>query len=75
MDMQPLDPIEPAKIKDTGGSAGCMSIRDYFAGQAMIAILNENMTIYKNKSLEEGTARLAYLYADAMIKQRGESNG
>lgn len=45
------------------GDAG-MTLRDYFAAQAMQAILSEAETFW------EGVAPLAYQYADAMLKAR-----
>ena len=42
-----------------------MSLRDYFAGQALIALINKNPTYSA-----EITAENAYVYADYMMKER-----
>lgn len=48
-----------------------MTLRDYFAGQALISLLNQDgMTHYNDKV----TVRNAYLVADEMIKQRSVDN-
>ena len=47
-----------------GGFSKDMTLRDYFAAQAMQAILSEAETFW------EGVAPLAYKYADAMLKAR-----
>lgn len=44
-----------------------MSLRDYFAGQALIALINRN-----NIHDLEMVAENAYVYADAMMAERGE---
>ena len=52
-----------------------MTLRDYFAGQALIFIMPILDTFAKkqHKTIErEHVAREAYLYADAMIKQQGK---
>jgi hypothetical protein len=47
-----------------------MTLRDYFAGQAMLGLLSgrETDTEFAYRSL----AAISYCYADAMIKVRGE---
>jgi len=47
-----------------------MTLRDYFAGQAMLGLLSgrEPDTEFAYRSLGE----ISYCYADAMIKARGE---
>ena len=69
--------------KDDGGAAfpktfenwqGGMSLRDYFAGQALAGI-TANSSLEPNEELayasaEEGYARQAYELADAMLKAR-----
>ena len=44
---------------------GCMSLRDWFAGQALAGMLAND----SNQSAE-GDARVAYLIADAMLAAR-----
>ena len=48
-----------------------MSLRDYFAGQAMIGLITklppDDMVEFKQQVAES-----AYRYADAMLKARGE---
>lgn len=43
-----------------------MTLRDWFAGKAMQAILNDAEIFW------EGAAPLAYQYADAMLKERSK---
>ena len=47
-----------------------MTLLDYFAGQAMIGILNGNFIIKQGESPEQGTARIAYEYAVAMLAEK-----
>lgn len=50
-----------------------MTLRDYFAGQALVAILGTSATIKidgKPITGESEFAAAAYEFADAMIKQR-----
>ena len=42
-----------------------MSLRDYFAGQALIALITKNNTLSA-----EMVAENAYVYADYMMKER-----
>ena len=45
-----------------------MSLRDWFAGQAAVALIREH---YDRSALHEiGVAENAYIYADAMLKER-----
>jgi hypothetical protein len=45
-----------------------MTLRDYFAGQALVALINKN----NNPVPQEFIAGRAYAYADAMLEARGE---
>ncbi len=45
--------------------AGGMTLRDYFAGQAISGIVKNTTRCY-----EESVAKEAYNYADAMLKER-----
>lgn len=66
--------------KDSGGSAfpipqtgrSGMTLRDYFAGQAISEIISfcANDTRMKNESAPEAFARKSYEIADAMIEAR-----
>ena len=54
-------------------SVGGMSLRDYFAGQAMQAIISKHPPTEEVSGINEidrQTARGAYEYADAMLKAR-----
>ena len=44
-----------------------MTLRDYFAGQALIALLSRS-DFLRSKIIAEN----AYAYADAMLEERGE---
>lgn len=44
-----------------------MSLRDYFAGQALIALINKN-----DIRSAEMIAENAYVYADYMMTERGD---
>lgn len=58
-----------------------MTLRDYFAAKALVGILSSNYPNYCGFDACELTARVAYQYADAMLKARQlpqeseESNG
>jgi hypothetical protein len=56
--------IEQIGIQDVAGYKG-MDLRDYFAAEAMHGLLLDI-----NSMEPEQTATLAYLYADAMMKER-----
>lgn len=65
----PAFPARPADME-----AG-MTLRDYFAAQAMEALLSYMMTISRvadqtNQQLGVMVARIAYLQADAMLEER-----
>ena len=47
---------------------GGMTLRDYFAGQALMGMLAR--TVYNRNSM----AKFSYQYADAMLKEREEEN-
>jgi len=51
----------------TGGRDG-MTLRDWFAGQALVGRLADG-----TDRLRQGVAEEAYAYADAMIEARGET--
>lgn len=56
----PAFPLADGTRDDEGG----MSLRDYFAGQALIAYASSD---------EENAARNAYRCADAMLRERAKS--
>lgn len=53
-----------------------MTIRDYFAGQALIAILSKHEAKWVTELVVEEKARLfaasSYMFADAMIAERSK---
>ena len=56
-------------------SSGGMTLRDYFAGQALhdaARIAAERMNIASGNSFHEGIARCAYMIADAMLAKRAK---
>ena len=65
----PAFPIGSGDVRDPMG----MSLRDYFAGQALA---NMNITVqppspYRTEEYRKQVADLCYQYADAMIEARG----
>lgn len=64
---------EPAFPKGTPAGSDGLTTRDYFAAKAMAAIIS-HPGMEPDDSHREGTAQLAYEFADAMVKTR-ESNG
>ena len=51
----------------TGGFARDMTLRDHFAGQALLGL-----SIRRDLSTDEQDARNAYTLADAMLKERAK---
>jgi hypothetical protein len=51
--------------------SGGMTLRDFYAGQAMANLAYEPTLDYKDAVLK-GIAKLAYEYADAMIAERNK---
>ena len=78
--------MSKAVMKDTGGPAfpsatanpiqdGQLSVRDYFAAQALIALIGTRKPVTETESLSPrvlGIAMGAYDYADAMLKERAK---
>ena len=58
-------------IKTGGGAAGGLTVRDYFAGQMLVAIA-DNFELEKEVEFWEGVAEVAYAAADAMMKERNK---
>lgn len=53
-----------------------MSLRDWFAGQALQAIISKSPFCADDQSAgkwQRATAKGAYIYADAMLRARSES--
>jgi hypothetical protein len=57
-----------------GGYVQGMSLRDWFAGMAMQGLVSALVVKAKEGAVcdPEGTAQLAYIHADEMLKKRGE---
>ena len=70
-------PAFPSETKDLKGDYNRgMSLRDYFAGQALVGFLACDdflIVIKENQTYEGACADKAYEYADAMLK--GRANG
>lgn len=56
--------LSPGQYASASAPDG-MSLRDYFAGQALVALAH-----YKNEQSCTGSADLAYAFSDAMIAAR-----
>jgi hypothetical protein len=61
-EVQILEPAFPSGNPEVGGYSG-MTLRDYFAGQALLGLI-------KNSGVGSWYALQAYEIADAMIKER-----
>ncbi|SNZ21684.1 hypothetical protein [Cohaesibacter gelatinilyticus] len=51
--------------------ASGMTLRDWFAGQALVAVLG--LGLKSEQADEMGIASISYQVADAMLKERGSS--
>ena len=61
---------------DWGSVEQGMTLRDYFAGQALIALVGSpHLSPDNGKSRGDTVARNAYLYADAMLAEREKGEG
>lgn len=69
----PAYPLQPASMSETHYLG--MSLRDYFAGQALPAVIVEWRDAQPpiHETWNQMAARNAYALADAMIKFRGEN--
>jgi len=79
------------KVTVTADHPPGMSLRDYFAGQALIGITEKMFAVFADrvqeilegskkrtsdgKSFNEVCSLMAYAIADAMLKEREKSNG
>jgi len=68
--------------KDTGGQAfpstteqyhgDGMTLRDYFAGQALIGQISTESGVFNLGESYKKTSKMCYIYADAMISERNK---
>ena len=61
----PHDPAFP-----TGYNPGIMSLRDYFAGQALASMSHSSQDIHRDPNAFVNAASLSYKFADAMLLER-----
>ncbi len=61
-------PTSPSHYGSADGVYGGMTLRDYFAGQALMSMLSPIQEI--GKETPALAAELAYRFADAMIEER-----
>lgn len=52
---------------------GGMTLRDYFAGKALVAIFTQAAVMRNDAPPVELAAKVAYRYADAMLLERAKS--
>lgn len=67
----PAFPVQSIYSEDHGTNSRGMTLRDYFAGQALAGICaplydDESPTIWKHREFAKG----AYMFADAMLAAR-----
>jgi hypothetical protein len=64
----------PAIYEDREGNFKGMTLRDYFAGQALVGFIANNGGVNgsKEEKWEAATARISYEIADAMIQERSK---
>jgi hypothetical protein len=53
-------------------ASGGMSLRDYFAGQALNGMIGSDSSVDRTKVSKRVWAAVAYDFADAMLKVRGQ---
>ena len=73
-----------SEIKDGGQAVACLTLRDYFAGQALIGMVTTDYISVAAKAIEienrkdvtvyDVQARMAYHIADAMLAERSKSH-
>lgn len=72
----PAFPVNYAYRPKEGAYGDGMSLRDWFAGQAMQGLLASDRKFGKpSETLGEAVARNAYEFADAMIAARARKEG
>ena len=79
MEKQTGGPAYPSVISSSGGHvldhSDGMTLRDYFAGQALISLIEISISKGNMPSKYADTwAESAYLIADAMLVERGAGN-
>lgn len=72
MEIKDGGPAFPVHQLTNGGfvPVGGMTLRDYFAGQALIGILGRDFSPPKGIGIKEYIALVSYEYADTMLKAR-----
>lgn len=72
MNNPPAFPVQSIYIEDQETNSRGMTLRDYFAAKAMQAIINEtSINVGPNAQADDlWNAKVAYRYADAMLKAR-----
>ena len=67
-------PAFPGQPRDTFASSlpAGMSLRDWFAGQALIGILSNQESLPVNSRASDTIASWAYFFADAMLAERAK---
>ena len=79
MSEQPKDgggafPFSPNDHSTSHMATNGMSLRDWFAGQALVALLsNPNATVDDGIAAEKAFSDAAYKMADALLAARGQS--
>ena len=64
-------PAFPSRLPGSTFASGGMSLRDYFAGEALMgAVAREGILAVSHDREREKTAAQAYALADAMIAER-----
>ena len=69
-------PIDSTWMQRTGGFARDMTLRDWYAGMAMQAVMGNHKQQeywgeeYSVEEMKQFTVENAYEYADAMLKER-----
>ena len=57
---------------EKGVSTEGTTLRDYFAGQAMIAMITAGPYAYQKRSSLDDTSNACYKYADSMLEERNK---
>ena len=74
---KPLDPYPNTQNLSVTSGADGMSLRDWFAGQALVACIQKCVPQECNtgENMEQMFARKAFLVADAMLAARAAAKG
>jgi hypothetical protein len=69
--------LDPVTVDEMKRIASGMSLRDWFAGEALKGMLaypgDESRGSHHNNNTPDGVAAMAYEYANAMLRARGEA--